>query len=171
MKKINNLVYPAITAALYVTLTLGFAPLSFGSVQFRFAELLNLLVFINPIYAYGVIAGCFISNLFSPLGIIDVVVGTLSTVFSVGMIALTAKNVNTALNRNIINLRLFVATLWPTVSSVFIGLELWYVFNIPFVLATLSVMIGQFVVVTCMGYPIFIIILRNKYLYSFLSQQ
>lgn len=137
-----------LVAAIYAVLTLMLAPISFLSVQFRISEVLILLAFISPKYCPGLILGCAIANLFSPLGIIDVAVGTLATIVAVWGISHT-KN-------------LFLATLWAAAEGFIIGAELYYVYNMNYWLAVLSVCIGQFVVVTLIGYPLFKWIMKNK---------
>ncbi len=60
----KNITKIAIVAGVYVALTIFLAPISHGPIQFRVSEVLNLLVFINPIFGFGLVLGCFISNLF-----------------------------------------------------------------------------------------------------------
>ena len=156
MKINSKIAINAIIAAMYITLTVGFAPVSYGVIQFRLAEILNLMAFINPVYGIGVVIGCFISNLFSELGPIDWVVGTSATALAVCFISRT---------RN-----LLVASLWPTIfSGIMVGMELAYLFGMPLLLTIVSVAIGQFTVMTCLGYPIFRYILNNKRLKAFLD--
>ncbi|KEI01832.1 QueT transporter family protein [Clostridium botulinum] len=146
--KINKIAKIAIVAAVYAVLTAAIAPISYGAIQFRLSEVMTLLAFIDPIYIPGLVLGCAISNLFSPLGIVDVVVGTTATFISVYMIS-KCKN-------------LFVASLWPTINCVFIGGELYFLQHLPFWLTSLQVAIGEFVVVTIIGYPVFKILLKNN---------
>lgn len=174
MKKINikNMIITSITAALYVIMTMGLAPISYGSFQFRISELMNLLVFLNPMYATGIILGCFISNMFSPFGIMDVIFGTLATVVTMFFIKRTKS--------------LFIATLWPTVFSFFVGFEIVIINHMPisfsqfdsnmligifmeFISITISVMTGEFVVMTIIGYPLMKFVIKNEKLKSILS--
>jgi uncharacterized membrane protein len=146
---VNKLTKIAIVAALYAVLTVAIAPLSYGGVQFRLSEVMVLLAFIDPLYIPGLVLGCAISNFFSPLGIIDVFVGSFATFLSVYMISKSKS--------------LFVATLWPVLFNGFIvGAELYYVAQLPFWLTSLQVAFGEFVVVTIVGYITFKIILSNK---------
>ena len=149
-KKINSrfIAYTGITAAVYAVATVMISPLSYGAVQFRFSEIMVLLALLDAGFAPGLILGCIIANLFSPLGIIDVIFGTTATICTMLCITRT-KN-------------LFVATLWPTVFCIFVGLELYIVEKLPLLITTLTVMAGEFVVVTLLGYPIFKVILKNK---------
>lgn len=147
--KTEFLVKSAVVAALYAALTMIFGFMSYGPIQFRIAEVMTLLAFIDPLYIPGLVLGCAISNITSTIGIIDIVVGVLATLIAVSLIRKT-KN-------------LFIASLWPTIiNSIFVGAELYYVLGLPFWLSTLQVAIGEFVVVTIIGYPLFKYILRNK---------
>ena len=56
----------ALVAALYATLTIAIAPLSYGPVQFRISEALKALVLVQPWLIPGIVAGTFVANLFSP---------------------------------------------------------------------------------------------------------
>ena len=75
---VKQLVRGAIIAALYATLTLFLAPISFGSVQFRVSEVLTVLPFIMPEAVLGLTIGCFISNMLMS-NIFDIIFGTLAT--------------------------------------------------------------------------------------------
>ena len=75
-----------IVAAIYAVATIAIAPIAYGPIQFRVSEILTLLAFINPIYIPGLVLGCIIANLFSPLGMVDVVVGSTATLISVYLI-------------------------------------------------------------------------------------
>jgi len=71
----------AIIAAVYSTVTIFLAPISYGPVQIRFAEALTILPALFPEAIIGVTIGCLISNIFSPFGFmwVDAVFGTLAT--------------------------------------------------------------------------------------------
>ena len=75
----NFLVKSAVIAALYAVLTLLLPVASFGPIQFRFSEILVLLVFYNKRFIPGLVLGCAIANLFSPMLVFDVIFGTLSS--------------------------------------------------------------------------------------------
>jgi len=56
----------SIVAALYVVLTVGIAPLSFGPIQFRVSEALKVIVLFDPWLSLGIGIGTFFANLSSP---------------------------------------------------------------------------------------------------------
>ena len=66
-------------AALYVVLTILFAPFSFGEIQVRIAESLTILPFFTPAAIPGLFAGCIIANLVGGAILPDIVFGSLAT--------------------------------------------------------------------------------------------
>lgn len=170
MKKSNLrfLLVSAMVAAIYFIFTVVPAPLSYGGIiQFRFAEIMVLLVFIDKRYIPGLVLGCFLANLLSPFGIMDAVLGTLGSLFSVVMIALTVRfgvgfvnNLNEKRTRIIA--ALYVSSLWPVLSSVIIAFGLMLAGN-PAAYWSLvgSIAFGQFVVISVVGVPLFIYILSK----------
>ena len=71
----------AIVAALYTVLGYfgNIFSLTFGPIQIRFAEALTVLPFFFPAAVPGLTLGCFLTNLLSPYGPLDVIFGTLAT--------------------------------------------------------------------------------------------
>lgn len=138
----------AIVAAIYIAISLAVAPLAFGAVQMRFAEALVLLCFYQKDYCFSMILGCAITNLFSPLGFYDVVFGTLAT-------ALTVLAVNRCKS-------LLLACVFPVLGCVIVGLELYFLTGAPLVFTTLSVMLGEFLVMAVCGYPLCRALERNR---------
>ena len=78
------LVRAALVAAIYVALTYlaGVMNLAYGPVQFRFSEALTVLPFLLPEAVPGLFIGCVVSNLISPYGALDLVVGSLATLLA-----------------------------------------------------------------------------------------
>lgn len=152
----KNLVKTAMVAAVYGALTFFIAPIGYGAIQFRLTEVLVLLAFVDFGYVPGLVLGCVIANLFSPLGIADVVFGSVATLIAVIMVGKT-KN-------------LLLSTIWPSlVNGLIIALEFYFISKLPFLLSFAEVAIGEFVVVTCIGYPIFKNLLKNERLINFLK--
>lgn len=146
----------AIVAAIYIVSTLAIAPIGYGAIQFRISEVLNLLVFINPLYGVSLILGCAVSNIFSPLGMYDVLFGTLATALTVVFIAKT-KN-------------LFIASLWPSLfNSIIIGLGLHYITNAPLIITALSILVSEFIIMTLIAYPLFKVLTKKQKLISLLK--
>ena len=147
-KQVLFLVKSAIVGAMYAAMTL-LLPFSYLGFQFRLAELLVLLVFIDKRYIYGLTLGCLVANLGSPLGPVDMIFGTLATFIAPVLISYT-KN-------------LFIATLWPAIiNGVIIGQVLYQILGLPFFLSMAQVFLGEFVVVTLIGYFLFKRILTDQ---------
>lgn len=152
MRKLNTetVALTGVTAAVYMVATLAISPIAFGAVQFRLSEVMVLLAWVNPAFVLGLVLGCALANMFSPLGIIDVLFGTFHTFCSVMMISRT-KN-------------MYLASVWPTIFSFIIGLELYLVYRAPFIVSTISVMAGELICITLIGCVIFSFIKKNGYI-------
>lgn len=160
----KNLVKTAIVAAVYAALTMALAPISYGQLQFRFSEVLTLLAFIDPLFIPGLVIGCVIANLASPLGIIDIAAGSFATLLAVNAIYLTRKYMGENLKS------LFIASLWPVVfNGLIVGAMLTYLFQIPFGLSALYVAAGEFVVVSVIGVAVFKPLMGNDFMMSMLE--
>lgn len=78
-KTVYLMTYGSAIAAIYVALTMIFAPISFGPVQFRISEALCILPFFTPAAVPGLAIGCLLANIFCGAMLPDVVFGTLAT--------------------------------------------------------------------------------------------
>ena len=74
----------AVIAALYVALTWCLYEFSYGLyfIEFRLSEVLTVLPFFTSAAIPGLVIGCFIANIVSPMGIYDMAFGTLATLLS-----------------------------------------------------------------------------------------
>lgn len=152
------------TAAVYFILTMLLSFISYREVQFRLSEILNLLVFINPIFAPGIVLGCLLANLFSPFGMVDIIVGTLQSALVMLLLVRVKK-------------RLWLAALWPVVGGLIIAAEIFFLsFSPPYsvveyLMIAFSVCAGQAAVMFGAGYPLFrFVILKNEKLVRFLKE-
>lgn len=78
-KKVLFMVQAAAIAAIYVVLTIVFAPLSFGEIQIRFSEGLTVLPYFTPAAVPGLFIGCLIGNFLGGAIPIDILCGSLAT--------------------------------------------------------------------------------------------
>ncbi|MGM0380084.1 MAG: QueT transporter family protein [Bacillota bacterium] len=159
MKKISTklLTRTALIAAIYAVMTIAIAPLSYGAIQFRISEILVLFAFVDDDYIPGLILGCVLANLYSPLGMMDVIFGSMATAIAVMGISLIKK----ILGQNLKSL--FIASLSPVViNGIIIGMLLKIVYNVPFMIGAFQVAIGEFVVVSIAGVVIFKGILESN---------
>ncbi len=78
---VRGLTLAAMVAALYFVLCYfgNLFQLTFGPVQVRLGEALTVLPFLFPAAAPGLAVGCLLTNILSPYGPIDMVLGTLAT--------------------------------------------------------------------------------------------
>lgn len=152
-----------IIAALYIAVTMLLAPLSFGAVQFRFAEVFNHLIAFSPKYAIGVIIGVFISNaLFSTLGVADLIFGVGHTIITFAIVLFVFKYVKNIWARLIINTGVFTTTMF------IIAFQLNLVLELPFFETWLYLAIGEFVVLA-IGMPIMFALNKRLQLAKFMK--
>lgn len=84
-KRVRFLAVTGLIAALYTALTLCLAPMSFGMVQCRVAEMFTVLAAFTPAAIPGLTVGCVLSNLVgittgaNIAGALDVLLGPLAT--------------------------------------------------------------------------------------------
>ena len=150
MNKTRYLVHASIIAAIYVVLTLVFAPISYGEtlIQIRISEALTVLPFFTPAAIPGLFIGCIISNLFSPVGAIDAVVGSLATLLAAYLSYKMPKK--------------FLVPLPPVIiNGLVVGAMLHYVYKFPLGLSIISVTIGQ--IVACYGLGLVVLFVLDKY--------
>ncbi len=76
---ILRITYGAVIAAIYVVLTVIFAPISFGPMQVRIAEMLMILPLFTPAAVPGLFIGCIIANMLGGAIALDVIFGSLAT--------------------------------------------------------------------------------------------
>jgi uncharacterized membrane protein len=162
--RLMKIVKLAAVAAIYVAVTVALQPISYGEIQFRVAELLVLLVFLHRDYAIALVIGCAIANIPSDIGVIDILFGTAGTAVAVLGIHIVARHAKVFGKAWI---ALAVASLFPVVANgLLVGLELHLVYEVPFIAAAASVALGEFVVVTVVGVPVFAALSKNE---AFLS--
>ncbi len=163
-KKVINIASCAMIAAIYVVLTVSLSGLSYGSVQFRIAEALTVLPYFSSLSIWGLTVGCFISNIFSPIGLLDIIVGTSATLISALLTHLCAKK----------KLK-WLAPIPPVViNAVFIGLLLMYESGVctftSFIGNAAGVALGQIAGCCVLGYPLMILIEKKPEILKYLNK-
>jgi len=84
---IKEISLAAVFTALYATLVVILAPISFGPVQLRVADcLIPFSALLGWPVILGVMMGCFVGNAYFMLGIIDVVGGTVANLIAAYLI-------------------------------------------------------------------------------------
>jgi len=69
--KTKSMTFVGVLAGVYFVINILFAPISFGPLQFRIANLLQPFVLKSKKYIYAIALGTFLANLQSPFGILD----------------------------------------------------------------------------------------------------
>ncbi|HAQ39937.1 MAG TPA: QueT transporter family protein [Clostridiales bacterium] len=132
--RIKEVTKQGIIAALYAVISITLAPISFGVIQFRVAEMLMPLPYYNKKNIIGITLGCLIANLFSPLGIADVMFGTAATFLACILIS-KLKN------------KSLVGVIAALINGLVIGAELYLILGLPLLFSCITVAVGEFVVV------------------------
>ena len=165
-QKTKSLVLGAATAALYTLLTYlaSLLNLAYGPVQFRISEAMTLLPVLTPAAVPGLIIGCFLSNLWSPLGVVDLLFGTLAT----GLSAIWSRS----LRRYRLKGLQVLSALPPVVcNAVIVGLEIACLSDAGFSLQSFSwvaffssaasVGLGELVICLVLGVPLVTVLERS----------
>jgi len=144
-----QLVRGGLIAAVYAVLALAFPEISYGIIQFRLSESLALLPRIFPEAILGLTVGCFIANLGSPYGLIDILGGTLCTLLASWLTWRLRHHTLLAMLPPIL-----VNGLGVSAYVAWLSRELYFAV-MP--LITLS----QAVVVICLGFPLYTFVARR----------
>ena len=159
MNHTRFLIMSAAIAALYAVLTMALAPISYGPVQIRLSEAMTLLAFVNRKWLPALVLGCFLANLASPLGPIDIVVGTFATFVALWPMRYTSK--------------MWLASLFPAIANgIIIAAELVYIAEIPFAAygaTALYIGVGELVAVTVIGQIIIKLLLKNDLIREYIE--
>lgn len=151
------IVTAALIAAAYAALTYLSAALglAYGGIQFRISEALNILAAFTPAAVPGLMIGCVIGNIASPMGLVDIVVGTVATGLAAVSIRLIAKHCGKATP--------YLSIIPPTVfNAVLVGLEVTLFLTdgapvtlLGFTVIALEVALGEVVVCGALGVPLY----------------
>lgn len=148
-----------IIAALYAVLTLMLPFLSYGALQVRISEALTVLPWFTTAAVPGLLVGCLLANLFgSPLGLLDVVLGSLTTFAA----AWWASKIKT---------KALVPLPSILLNSLVIPYVLFQALNIPYLPSVLYVGLGQTLVVYGLGYPMMLFIEKSTKLKMLLTDK
>ncbi len=150
--KVLFMAQAAMIAAIYVVLCIAFAPISYGAIQARIAEVLVILPYFTPAAIPGLFIGCLIANLIGGSIMLDVAFGSLATLTgAIGTYLLRKKS-------------RYLAPVPPILANVLIvPFVLRYGYGeplpIPFLMGTVG--IGEIIV--CGGMGIVLLIILERY--------
>ncbi len=144
----------AMIAAVYVVLTVVFAPIAFGQVQIRIAEALTILPLFTPAAIPGLFIGCLIGNIIGGAVLPDIIFGSLATLIAA---------VFTYMLRNQSK---YLAPLPPIIANIIVvPLVLRYAYGvllpIPFMMLTVG--IGEVVSCGVLGIIVYTALQRYQY--------
>ena len=125
----------AAIAAVYVVLTLVFAPISYGEVQVRISESLAILPFFTPAAVPGLFIGCLIANITGGAVIWDIIFGSIATLLG-------------AIGTYMLRSNRWLAPLPPIISNTVIVplvLRFGYGVNLPIPLLMVFIAIGEII--------------------------
>lgn len=150
-KALRDLLLQAMIASMYVVLVYIFQFMSFGSLQFRIAEVLLIFIFFDRKSILGLSIGTFVANwLLSPFGIIDAVVGTAATLTALILMLLLKK-------------KPYIALAMPALANgLIIGIMIAYIEQIPFIPIFFWVFLGEAVVLYVLGLPLWLALKNNQ---------
>ena len=161
-RKTDFVVKSAVIAAIYAGLTYFAAILNvaYGGIQFRFSEALTILAVFSPASIPGLTIGCFLGNITSPYGLVDIVCGTLATLIA-AVLSYKTRNIKFK------DLPLLSA-LFPVLSNaIIIGLEITlfmperFAFK-AFLISAFQVGFGELIMCYGLGIPLYKVIKKTK---------
>ena len=155
--KVKFMVKAGIIAALYVVITLSILPLAYEGMQIRVSEALTILPYFTPAAIPGLFIGCFLANLGSPLGWLDVILGSLSSLIA-------------AFLASKIKIKALVPIPSIVINAFVVPYVLWVTLGLPYIVNVLWVGLGQTIAVYGLGYPLLILIDKNKELKNLIKE-
>lgn len=161
-KRINFIVQAGLIAAVYAALTYaaGALGLAYGNIQFRFSEALTVLAAFTPAAIPGLAIGCFLGNLGSPYGMVDIICGTLATLIAAILSYLTRKITVKGLP--------VLSAVFPVIANaVIVGLEITLLmpegFQLTvFLICAAEVAAGELVMCCALGLPLAAALKKTK---------
>ncbi len=161
-KNTTFVVQSAVIAALYagLTYTASILNLAYGSIQFRFSEALTILACVSPAAIPGLTIGCFLGNITSPYGIIDVICGTFATFLA----AIMSYNTRKITFKSIP----WISPVFPVLTNaIIVGIEITVFMPErfqaqAFLINALQIAIGQLIMCYGLGLPLYKVIKKTK---------
>ncbi|MFC0275185.1 QueT transporter family protein [Enterococcus devriesei] len=141
----------AVVTGLYVAVTLVLSVVSFGAIQFRLAEMFNYLPLFNRRYTISVTLGVAIANLASPLGIVDVLLGSFSTWIVLLVCRRVTQNIPSP------KLKMIVTALVFAFSMFTVAGQLSFFYQAPFFFNWLVIGLGELLSMSLGGALIYLI--------------
>ena len=140
----------AIIASVYAALTIAVGSLGYSFIQIRIGEALTPLPFSMGFSAVaGLTIGCVIANFSSPIGIVDLIFGSLLTLLAALM------SWKLSFNRKIL------ACIYPVLINAFgVSLYVSIFYGVPYLVSVLTILISESIAAILIGYPLLVSIDR-----------
>lgn len=137
-KRILFMTQAAMIAAIYVVLTVLFAPFGFGEIQVRIAESLTILPLFTPAAIPGLFIGCMIGNIIGGAILPDIIFGSLATLIGALFTYLLRKQ-----NK-------YLAPIPPIIANtVIVPLVLRYAYGTPLPIPLMMLTVGIGELISC----------------------
>lgn len=149
----KKIVRTGIIAALYAALSLITFPIASGAIQFRISEGLTLLPLVLPEAVIGVFVGCLLINLLTGCFWIDVVFGSLVTLFSATVTLIVGKLVKLKVAK------IVLGGAFPVLFNAFLLPAIWsycYQTQYTYIVQAAFLFLGEAVSVYAAGIPMLI---------------
>ncbi len=151
--RLNYWVRAAMIGAIYVVLTLIFAPISYGMIQVRVSEMLMVLPYFTGAAVPGLFVGCMIANIFGGHGMLDIVFGSLATLISAYLVTKIDNKYLVPMPPVIIN-------------ALIVGMILSIVLEMPFYLTAIWVGVGQVIACYGLGLPLLLFLDKRRFIFK-----
>jgi uncharacterized membrane protein len=134
----------AVIAATYSITTLVSGSLGYSWVQVRISEALTPLPFLMGFPAVaGLTLGCVVANMFSPVGLPDIIIGPTLT-FLAGYLSWKAN-----FGKRI------VACAYPVLINAFgVSAYVSSFYHVPYIMTVFTISVGEFIAAVLIGYPL-----------------
>lgn len=152
--KVLFMAQAAMIAAIYVVITIVFAPFSYGEVQVRISEALTILPVFTPAAIPGLFIGCIISNILGGCILPDIIFGSLATL------------IGAVFTYQLRNKSKFLAPLPPILANTVIVpfvLRYGYQVLLPIPLMMLTVGIGEIISCGVLGLVVYTALSKYKH--------
>ena len=154
--KTKYLIQASIIAAVYIAVTIAFAPISYGHIQVRISEALTILPFFTPAAIPGLFVGCFIANFLGPLSVADLIIGS------------SASLIASVLSYKLRHKQILVPLPPVAVNGVMIGAMLHFIYGVPLPLwmCMAFVTVGQIIACYGIGYPLLCFLKKHRRIFE-----
>ena len=152
MEKLSSKVaIMALIATIYAVITVSLGPLSYSWIQIRISEALTPLPFLMGFPAVvGLTLGVFIANLFSPVGLPDMIFGPLLTFFAAFL------SWKFSFGKKV------VACIYPVLVNAFgVSAYVSSFYGVPYMISVATIALGESIAAVLVGYPLLTTIERT----------